>query len=88
MTTGDIGTDSAGNGWMFGFGTTMKTFDIIVSHHGSDKGVQCTLDLDQFMDAATGEADLGKVLIFMAEFLPKTGPTSEGRDAPINVPIE
>lgn len=65
----------------------MSSFDLIVSHHGSDKGVQCTVDLDQFMDSPSGESDLGKVLIFMAEFLPKTGPTSEGKGV-INVPIE
>lgn len=59
--------------------------DVIVSRQGDDKGVQVTVDLDQFMDSPTGEQDLGKVLMFMSEYLPKNcGP--EGKA--FNVPIE
>src|SRR4029077_18289564 len=59
--------------------------DIIVSEHGKNEGVSCTLDLNQFMDSPTGEQDIGKVIVFMADYLPKTsGP--EGKVW--NVPIE
>jgi len=62
-------------------------FDLIVSGHESNEGVSCTIDLDQFMDSPTGEQDIGKIIVFMSDFLPKkSGPSPEGKVW--NVPIE
>ncbi len=62
-------------------------FDLIVSGHGQNEGVSCTIDLDQFMDSPTGEQDIGKIIVFMSDFLPKkSGPSPEGKVW--NVPIE
>jgi len=61
--------------------------DVIVSHKDDSKGVQVTIDLNQFMDSPTGESDLGRILMFMSDYLPKNcGPQDEGKK--FDVPIE